>query len=357
MNFRTLTLLTLGLALPAQEGGKWIQGKAVLLQPDGNCSNCIKGTTAPGLGLGAWFTTRFGFEVDAIAGRLEMKPIHAEPTERHLAAALLYNLNPGGSRWFPYLRAGAGVADVGYPLSGERESATKPTFHGGVGVQRFLGEHGLASLEVRAVTIQTKVRRTEHQYLGGLGLRWGGAPKAAPAPAPAPLPVAPPPPPEPKPEPKPAPLPPPAPVPPPPPPAPVPPPAKIILDEALLHFANNKAELPPEAVQAIQEVARSLKAYSGTYDLVVTGHTSSLGSPAHNKALSLRRAQAVAKVLVAEGIPADRVRTVGMGPDQPLTENKTRKGQAKNRRVEIEVKATGVEVRRKELGIQDPAAK
>jgi len=168
-------------------------------------------------------------------------------------------------------------------------------------------------------------------------------PPPAPAPA-APAPVA---------VPEPAPLPPPpAPA---PPKAPEPPPSKIILDEALLHFANNQAVLPPEAVEAIRTVAKSLKAYTGAYDLTVTGHTSSLGGKAYNKALSLSRAKAVAEILVAEGIPVDRVKTAGMGPDQPLADNKTREGQAKNRRVEIDVKALGVEVKRTETAIHDPA--
>ena len=89
---------------------------------------------------------------------------------------------------------------------------------------------------------------------------------------------------------------------------------------------------------------------------MVTGHTSSLGGRAYNKALSLKRANAVAQVLIAEGIAAERVKTEGLGPDQPIAENKTKAGQARNRRVEIEVKAAGVEVKRTETDIFDPAA-
>jgi OOP family OmpA-OmpF porin len=117
--------------------------------------------------------------------------------------------------------------------------------------------------------------------------------------------------------------------------------AKIVLDEAVLHFANGKSVVPAQGVEAISKVAGSLKAYNGQYSLVVTGYTSSVGSAAYNKTLSKRRADAVAKVLVAEGIPADAIQTVGAGPDQPLADNKTKAGQAKNRRVEIDVKASG----------------
>jgi len=60
----------------------------------------------------------------------------------------------------------------------------------------------------------------------------------------------------------------------------------------------------------------------------------------------------VAKVLVDSGIPASRISTVGMGPDNPIADNKTKEGQAKNRRVEIDVKVNEgkAEVRMIETG-------
>ena len=173
-------------------------------------------------------------------------------------------------------------------------------------------------------------------------------------PEPKPVPVAPPPPPPPPPAPEPpkeiA-----KPVPPPPPP---PPPAKIVLDEAVLHFANNKAELGADATSAIQKVADGLKAYPGAYSLEVSGHTSSLGGKALNKALAKRRADAVAKVLVDSGIPASKITTTGVGPDKPIADNATKEGQAKNRRVEIDVKVGDgkAEVRKTETGIVDAGA-
>jgi len=81
-----------------------------------------------------------------------------------------------------------------------------------------------------------------------------------------------------------------------------------------------------------------------------------VGRKAFNKALSKRRAEAVAKVLVDAGIPAASVETVGEGPDRPVADNATKDGQAKNRRVEIDVKASGknVEIRKVETPVQDP---
>ncbi len=198
----------------------------------------------------------------------------------------------------------------------------------------------------------------------GLTYRFGGTSKAAPvvAPVPAPIPA---PAPEPKPEPKPEPVM--APPPPPPAPEPVkevakpvppPPPAKIVLDEAVLHFANGKAELGADAITAIQKVADGLKAYNGSYTLEVSGHTSSVGGKALNKTLAKRRADAVAKVLVDAGIPADKVTTMGVGPDKPIADNATKEGQSKNRRVEIDVKVNDgkIEVRKTETGVVDAAA-
>lgn len=137
-----------------------------------------------------------------------------------------------------------------------------------------------------------------------------------------------------------------------------PPPARIVLDEARLHFANGKAEVDAEGAEAIQKVAESLKAYQGEYTLVVTGYTSSVGGKAFNKALSKRRADAVAKVLEEAGIPKDRVSTVGAGPDNPVADNATREGQARNRRVEIEVKVKDghAEVRKTVTGVVDTPA-
>ena len=131
-----------------------------------------------------------------------------------------------------------------------------------------------------------------------------------------------------------------------------------MLDEAVLHFANGKAELGPDAKAAIQKVADGLKTYPGDYTLVVSGHTSSVGSMALNKSLSKLRADAVANILVDSGIPASRVTTVGAGPEKPIADNKTKEGQAKNRRVEIDVKVSDgkAEVRKNETGTVDTAA-
>jgi hypothetical protein len=63
----------------------------------------------------------------------------------------------------------------------------------------------------------------------------------------------------------------------------------------------------------------------------------------------------VAKILVDSGIPASKVTTVGVGPDKPIADNATKDGQAKNRRVEIDVQVKDgkAEVRKTETGTVD----
>lgn len=67
----------------------------------------------------------------------------------------------------------------------------------------------------------------------------------------------------------------------------------------------------------------------------VIGHTDSDGDAAYNIGLSQRRANAVADVLQADGVPYNRLVTTGRGEEQPIASNLTPEGKAQNRRVEI----------------------
>jgi cytochrome c553 len=69
--------------------------------------------------------------------------------------------------------------------------------------------------------------------------------------------------------------------------------------------------------------------------LEVIGYTSSTGSEKLNMKLSLARAEAVKKYLIKQGIAEDRINTKGLGPADPIGDNKTKAGRALNRRVEI----------------------
>jgi OOP family OmpA-OmpF porin len=74
--------------------------------------------------------------------------------------------------------------------------------------------------------------------------------------------------------------------------------------------------------------------------IIAVGHTDSIGTDAYNQKLSVRRAEAVKAFLVSQGIEKNRIYTEGKGEKQPVADNKTKEGRAKNRRVEIEVVGT-----------------
>lgn len=67
----------------------------------------------------------------------------------------------------------------------------------------------------------------------------------------------------------------------------------------------------------------------------IRGHTDAAGNAEANRALSLRRAQAVRDAFVRMGLPPSRLTAVGAGQDEPVADNSTVEGRARNRRVEI----------------------
>lgn len=154
-------------------------------------------------------------------------------------------------------------------------------------------------------------------------------PKPPPAPAPRVAPPAPPP----------APVtPPPAPK-PPPPPAPPKPTSEKVTFAADTFFDFDKAVLKPEGKAKLDDLTSKIKGI--TLEVIIAvGHTDSVGSDAYNQRLSLRRAEAVKAYMVSKGIEANRVYTEGKGEKQPVADNKSADGRAKNRRVEIEVVGT-----------------
>jgi OmpA-OmpF porin, OOP family len=144
----------------------------------------------------------------------------------------------------------------------------------------------------------------------------------------------------------PAPPPPPAPAPPPPAPPPAPGVQKITLASKAL-FDFDKSVLKPEGKAAIDsEVISKLKGVTRLELVLVTGHTDRIGSQAYNQKLSERRANTVRDYLVSQGVPKDKIETLGMGKTQPVPgvvcNQKNRKELidclAPNRRVEVEVK-------------------
>jgi OOP family OmpA-OmpF porin len=139
------------------------------------------------------------------------------------------------------------------------------------------------------------------------------APKAAPAPAPAPAPV------------------------------PVPVPAAPVSEKvtyaADAFFDVDKSVLKTEAKAKLDDLVSKTSGMNLEV-IIAVGHTDSDGSDAYNQKLSVRRAESVKEYLVGKGVEKNRVYTEGKGEKQPVADNKTKEGKAKNRRVEIEVVGT-----------------
>ena len=100
------------------------------------------------------------------------------------------------------------------------------------------------------------------------------------------------------------------------------------------NFAFDSATLTTEGTAALAGTLESLKTHPDLR-ISVEGHTDSVGSDQYNMRLSERRAQAVKKYLVAEGIAADRIQTRSFGESKPVVSNSTAQGRAENRRVEV----------------------
>lgn len=114
----------------------------------------------------------------------------------------------------------------------------------------------------------------------------------------------------------------------------------ITLSGAVI-FASNKAELLPAARAKLDQVATALKQSEPNAKFLVEGHTDSRGADDTNQELSSRRAAAVRDYLVQQGVPAERITSVGRGEADPVADNNTAEGRANNRRVEIIVQSEG----------------
>ena len=104
-------------------------------------------------------------------------------------------------------------------------------------------------------------------------------------------------------------------------------------------FDFDKAVLKPAGKAKLDDLASKVKGINLEV-IIAVGHTDSIGSDAYNQKLSVRRSEAVKAYLVSKGIEKNRVYTEGKGEKQPVADNKTAEGRAKNRRVEIEVVGT-----------------
>ena len=119
---------------------------------------------------------------------------------------------------------------------------------------------------------------------------------------------------------------------------------KTIQKSLYVDFDLNKTVVKAESYSEIEEFAKYLKQYVNS-ELLLEGHTDSSGSDNYNMRLSEARAAAVKRVLVEQfEIDANRIDTVGMGETQPIADNSSAAGRAKNRRVEAILRGSYSEV-------------
>jgi OOP family OmpA-OmpF porin len=104
-------------------------------------------------------------------------------------------------------------------------------------------------------------------------------------------------------------------------------------------FDFDKSVLKAEGKAKLDDLVGKVKGINLEV-IIAVGHTDSKGTDAYNQKLSVARSEAVKAYLVSKGIEKNRVYTEGKGEKQPVADNKTKDGQAKNRRVEIEVVGT-----------------
>lgn len=97
-------------------------------------------------------------------------------------------------------------------------------------------------------------------------------------------------------------------------------------------FETGKADLKPESMEEIEKVAEYMKK-NPSVRFEVQGHTDNQGSDAINDPLSQQRAEAVVKALAGLGVDDFNLKAVGKGSHEPVADNTTEEGRAKNRRV------------------------
>ncbi len=104
------------------------------------------------------------------------------------------------------------------------------------------------------------------------------------------------------------------------------------------HFNSGSSKLTLNGQNALKILAQDLRGQN-VQSIRIVGHTDSIGSERSNLALSYARANAVANYLVSQGINRQIINTQGLGETQPIADNRTERGRALNRRVEITVKS------------------
>ncbi len=239
--------------------------------------------------------------------------LKADATAMTYMANLLYDFQPV---WhlIPHVGAGVGAANVrvnnvghDWPFAWQAmagaEYPVAPNIKLGL-EYRFVGTDSM-TFRATPVTLQSRTNYYDHAVL--VTFRWNfGAPKRPPPPLATMT------------------------SPPPPPPPPALPPER----DFMVYFDTNSATLTPAAQAIVQRAAAAVQQVPMTR-ITVTGHTDTVGTARYNQRLSDRRAAAVRKALIGQGVPADEITTSGVGELQLAVPTAQGVNEPRNRRVVI----------------------
>jgi outer membrane protein OmpA-like peptidoglycan-associated protein len=117
---------------------------------------------------------------------------------------------------------------------------------------------------------------------------------------------------------------------------------KVVFEQTFtedrVKFKSGKYDLDKDAQAALDEFAGKVKALTDPYFIEIQGHTDNVGGKRYNEDLGQRRAEAVRRYLSkSAGLPLNRMSTISYGDSAPVSDNKTKKGRAENRRVVLVV--------------------
>jgi outer membrane protein OmpA-like peptidoglycan-associated protein len=115
----------------------------------------------------------------------------------------------------------------------------------------------------------------------------------------------------------------------------------IILTIGDVLFATGKADLSPDAMRSVNKLIEFLQKYTNR-NVLIEGHTDSVGSDEFNLTLSQKRADSLKEALTGKGVEEKRITTVGYGKKYPVAGNDTAAGRQQNRRVEVSILNEGV---------------
>jgi peptidoglycan-associated lipoprotein len=113
----------------------------------------------------------------------------------------------------------------------------------------------------------------------------------------------------------------------------------LVLSDDAVKFPVNRHALSQEAESRLKDFAERLKGENKNVYLEIQGHTDASGGAVYNYKLGEERAEAVRRYLSKQGIALNRMSTISYGKDEPVDNNKTKVGRAKNRRVVVIVLA------------------